>query len=712
MSVAARPLRVALDTAVASSRAEVVYVITTLLELAGYSAHFVWAPDAASTNDAGDIDIYYGPRDAVGARFSIPSVPWAFRTAPEREAIGSHTRGELDLLLFPGEQAAAPSDSRLERDIIFASYWLLTGAREPTWPRSRWGDLHAGASVLIKDALLTRAPVSRYGMHIRRVFESLGMPALRWPWEGAALRAAFSFTHDVDYPQIIPWIEAPRALLRRKARHAWGVARGTQHFWKFRDWVELARRFGTRPTFYFMARRGSLLKFAQGTPDSLYDVRDRAFRELFAELRDAGCEIGLHASYWSFRSAEVLRLERDRLAAAAEVKVAGNRHHYWHLDPDDPNETLRRHELAGFDYDSSLALEYYPGWRRGVCHPFRPYHPGERRVIETVQLPPAWMDDHFYRRRTVNRIDDPDATASALLATARALGGTCTVDYHARGMNADFFPQYGPWLARFAERELGNDVRCLTGSELATAYRDRERVLRSAARDETLGDALGAQTAAVEFTPLRGADVRAVAALHYELFGDADYLGHSVGTLGADFLAHFYALNLDNPHFGCEVARIDGRVIGFIAYTVNKDAVFAHLLRDHAVRLAAATLAAIVRRPALLAALWSNARYFGGERIAFLDNVPGWGIVIGVHPDARSRHFVRRTGMSVVNTLLDRMEERMQSAGCAAWYAAVRPDNRAINFILERRGAREVGRQRAQGLQMRYLVKRFDRSNA
>jgi hypothetical protein len=713
MSVAARPLRVALDAAVASSRAEVVYVVTTLLEIAGYSAHFVWAPDAASANDIGDIDIYYGPRDTVAARLAIPSVPWALNTAPEREAIGVRASGELDLLLFPGERDAVASDNRLERDIVFASYWLLTGAREPMWPRSRRDDLRSDTSVLVKDALLARAPVSRYAMYIRRVFESLGRPALRWPWEAAAPGVAFSFTHDVDYPQIIRWIEVPRTLLHLKARQAWGVARRSQHFWKFQDWVKLARKYGARPTFYFMARQGSLLKFLRGTPDALYDVRDVAFRELFAELRDAGCEIGLHASYWSFRSAELIRLERDHLAAVAQVKVSGNRHHYWHLDPDDPNETLRRHELAGFDYDSSLGLEYYPGWRRGVCHPFRPYHAGERRFIDTVQVPPTWMDDHFLRRRQVNRIADPHVAARALLGTARALGGTCVVDYHARGMNTDFFPRYGRWLTYFAEREFGNDVHCLTGLELATAYRERERVLRSATSDETLGERLAVQTERVELSPLRAADVGAVAALHSELFGDAYFLGHSIATLGADFLARgFYALNLDNPHFGCDVARIDGRVIGFIAYTVKKEAVFAHLLRAHAVRLGVATLGALVRHPKLLGALWSNARYFGGERLTFLDDVPGWGIVVGVHPDARSRHFERRTGTRVGNALLDRMEERMRSAGCAAWYVAVRPDNPAINVLIERRGAREAGRQRAQGLMMRYLVKRFEDSNA
>jgi hypothetical protein len=99
------------------------------------------------------------------------------------------------------------------------------------------------------------------------------------------------------------------------------------------------------------------------------------------------------------------------------------------------------------------------------------------------------MDDHFHRRRLVNQIADPDAAAKALLDNARALGGTCVVDYHARGMNADFFPQYGPWLARFADREFGTGVSCFTAAEIATAYRQRAAALHAASRDETLGSA-------------------------------------------------------------------------------------------------------------------------------------------------------------------------------------------------------------------------------
>jgi hypothetical protein len=704
MTLQTRPLRVGLDSAVAASRAEIVYVLTTLLEIAGYAAHFSWAPREANGEP---LDIYYGPRNDVTARLTIPAVPWAFATAPEREAESARHIGDIDTLRFVGTGGAVPAS---DGDFVFASYWLLTGARETTWPRSRWDDLRADESVLVSHGLLRRACVSRYGMHIRRIFESEGVAPLPWPWETSRATAAFCFTHDVDYPEIIRWIEVPRTLLRGKARLAWDVATGQQHFWHFDDWVHFERRFGARPTFFFMARRGSLLRFAAGTPDDFYDVRRRRFQELFAELKEAGAEIGLHASYHAFRSADRLRNERERLESVAQLKVSGNRHHYWHLDPDDPNETLRRHELAGLAYDSSLGLEYYPGWRRGICHPFRPFHPGERRVIDTVQLPPAWMDDHFDRRRTVNHIDDPDPAAKDLVDTARALRGVCIVDYHSRGMNTQFYPMYGQWLARFAERELTTEVRFATASELAHNYRERVRTLSAATSDDTLGEAVEVQASPerLQIAPLTLVDIEGVAALHCDLFGDAEFYGTSIALLGKEFLAQgLYSLMLASASLRCDVAKVGDRVVGFTVYAIDKEAAFGRLIQDHPMRFGRALAAALLKNPTTLAALLANLRYLGGERLDFLDGVEGWWIVAGVHPDARTRDFEKRHGVRIAHGFVERMESVMQTAGCRSWYGVTRVENAPINALLQRFSANEVGLRSVGPVTLRYRVKRF-----
>jgi hypothetical protein len=352
--------------------------------------------------------------------------------------------------------------------------------------------------VLVRDGLLSRPVVSLVAALLRRWLDPSGTRATPWAWEQGATQLAFAFSHDVDYPELIRPIEVLRVLRDRGWRGAplaARVATGASHFWTFREWLWLTRRLGTRPCFYFMARQGSLLQYAMGTPDDFYDVRTPRFQRLFTELRDSGCEIGLHASYHAHRSTDTLRREVQRIAEAAGVDCAGNRHHYWHLDPDDPNETLRRHAEAGLRYDSSLGLEYYPGFRRGICHPFRVFHAGRRAPLDIVQLPPAWMDDHFDRRRTRNGITDPDAAARRLVDAARATHGIVVVDYHSRGMNADFYPRYGPWLTAFVERHLETGVRGMTPREIHDAFLARETALDAMSTDATRDDALPAAIA-------------------------------------------------------------------------------------------------------------------------------------------------------------------------------------------------------------------------
>lgn len=701
------PLTVALDRDLAPALAEVKYALRTLLRIAGYGCRYVWS-DAGVTPH-----LVYGRATVPGALLHIPAAGHDFHSASMVDATGSRTWHDLPFLTFPGEEWRGDALGSWPVDAVFATFWLLTGAREATWPRDRWDNLDASGWVLVRDRLLSQAPVSRWARAIREVAAGQGLPPLPMPWESGATRAAFSFTHDVDYPEIIRWIEAPRLLARRGIRGigpAVGVLRGSNHFWTFREWMEFEHELGARPTFYFMARQGSLLRYALGRPDDFYDVRSPRFQGLFAELRGAGAEVGLHASYLAHQSAETIRVEAERVSHAAEVPVIGNRHHYWHLDPDDPNETLRRHELAGLQYDSSLGLEFYPGFRRGVCHPFRPFHPGERRELDTVQIPPAWMDDHFDRRLAVNGIRDPDAAASEILGTVRATGGVAVVDYHSRGMNADFYPRYGPWLQRFARRELGSDLAMRTPGDLLAEYLAVERQLDLASADEATVPAPAPAVGQPRFEvgPLVAADAREVALLHQSLFGDPDFNGHSVATLGLPFLEQaFYRLNIDNPGLHALVAKAEGRVVGFFVYATERQGALAHLARRHPGGLAFAALRSVATRPAALGGFVANLRYFGGETLPFLADVPAWCVVIGVHPDARSRRFESRVGARVAVALFDAAEEQLRRAGCSAWYVAVRPDNAAVQALLRRRGAALAGTAVAQGLEMAYYVKRF-----
>lgn len=705
------PLRIGLDPTVKPWATEAKYVLGELARIAGYPVAFAWAEPGA----AGAIDVYYGPRAArVRARVRIPADPDRGLGPSDVEPRAVFDFAGLRLLDFEGDRTAGSAEGEVlfPTDIVRGAFWLLTGAREPAYGRDRWDNLQLDGSVMRTAELYLRPIVSEYGEFLRNHLASPERRPLARPWCDGQ-EAAFVLTHDVDYPEIIRWIEVLRAFGaggRAGRRRAAAALRDPDAFWQFDAWTEFARGLGTRPSFYFMAARGSLPRYLLGTPDAFYDIRSPRFRNLFARMKEEGVDVGLHASYRAYENGAHIASEKELLESTIGRKVYGGRHHYWHLDPSAPNDTLLAHERAGLQYDSSLAFEGYPGFRRGVCHPFMPFHPVERREIDVVQLPPTWMDDHFHRRRASNRIGDPAAVARALLRTVRRTNGVAVVDYHVRGMNGDFFPEYGPWLRDFLADEASG-LRFTTAVDVNREYRAYVASVDEVSRDETGLPSISIRgaTPTIEFGPMQADETDAVASLHYEFFGAGDVHGWSLAKLGPSALAGlFYAPGLDNPELVVDLARHNGRPVAFSVYSAGKGSVLGHALRTHLWSMCKTGLAAAGRKPSAVMSLLANLRYLVGEELP--DEVAqyeprGWWIVAGVLPRYRTKEFVAQTGLRIADVLVERMERAMTERTCRVWYGVVRGDNIPMTRFMQRWGGKVVARKRSQGQEMEYYLR-------
>jgi hypothetical protein len=334
-------------------------------------------------------------------------------------------------------------------DFLFALYWLAAGLEERHIPKNRHGHLDFSGTAYLRDKVFRHAIGSQIIASLGKALRGLGFARPNDPWPNGK-RAAFCCGHDVDYPEVIRWLEPARLLRRQGVRgldSAIGVATGKKHHWHFLQWTELEQRYGLQSAFYFVPRQGSLWQYAFSTPDPFYNIRDEKFRALFREIAGQGGEIGTHASYWAFRDVEYFRSEKQSLEEVAGVAVAGNRHHYWHLDPKSPEATLMMHECLGFEYDSSLTNERYLGWRRSFCTPFFPFHCGERREIKTLQISTGWMDDHLFGYSAMNS-GDPQQLLAELVDTVATQRGCLMVDIHDYVFDGDLFPG---WRERYQQ---------------------------------------------------------------------------------------------------------------------------------------------------------------------------------------------------------------------------------------------------------------------
>lgn len=476
-------ITISLDPELDPFRPEITYSWRTLLTGMGYA----WVEEAWN---GVPVDIAYAVDPALA-----PPARLLIRAAPER---WEHPARQVLQGIEAGwgwmrPRFAGPSEQRplvtlqegqviIERDVVFDVFWLLTGQEEYQRPQGRHGFIDLSGTVTLELGLLRQALASAIGQRIETQLAELGYgPGIpRWPY-GARMAAACG--HDVDYPELIRWIEPLRILARQGLAGlgvAASVALGRHTHWHFRSWMELERRFGARSAFYFMARKGSLYQYATGLPDGFYDIREPRFRALFRELSAEGWEIGLHASYLAHTSAEKLAAERALLAEISGQPIAGNRHHYWRLDPQNPEDTLLLHEQVGFAYDASLTHNRYLGWRRGSSWPFHPWHQGQRRPLRTLQLPTVWMDDHLFGQRADNP-GDRRTLLHSLVETAAQQGGLLLVDVHDYVYDDTLFPG---WAAAYRElwEELfaRGDVWFATPGAIATHWADRQAMLEQA----------------------------------------------------------------------------------------------------------------------------------------------------------------------------------------------------------------------------------------
>ncbi|MEO6444509.1 MAG: hypothetical protein ABIZ91_05040 [Gemmatimonadaceae bacterium] len=209
----------------------------------------------------------------------------------------------------------------------------------------------------------------------------------------------------------------------------------------------------------------------------------------------------------------------------------------------------------------------------------------------------------------------------------------------------------------------------------------------------------------------RASDCRELGQLHFQLLGDPVRNGHSLATIGPEFMAEaFYALSLDNPHFHCDVARSDGVIAGFHVFTSEAASLTAFLVRRHPVGLAWAALRSVLRRPRSLIALARNVRYLGRDQLPFLQGIRGWWIVAGVSPQFRTNPFEATIGGSIAHMLMARMEALYREHNVPSWFVVVPPDNVPSTIFVQRCGARHSGTAFAQGKEMRYYVKQMDRA--
>lgn len=143
----------------------------------------------------------------------------------------------------------------------------------------------------------------------------------------------------------------------------------------------LQREFALKPVYF-------ILFSGYSKYDRNITVSNQAFTRLIQLISDYA-EVGIHPSYASNHEPELLQREIKALSAVLKKEITSGRQHYLKLHLP---ETYRNLDFAGIRNDFTMGFADQPGFRAGICTPYRFYDLDLEDETRLVVYPFSVMD--------------------------------------------------------------------------------------------------------------------------------------------------------------------------------------------------------------------------------------------------------------------------------------------------------------------------------
>jgi peptidoglycan/xylan/chitin deacetylase (PgdA/CDA1 family) len=217
---------------------------------------------------------------------------------------------------------------------------------------------------------------------------------------------------------------------------------------------------GIRSTWFVMAGIPTFASWRRG--DVTYRLDAPPARRLIERIIGGGHEVGLHGSFATRDSADLMAIERERVARISGSRPEGVRQHFLRFDP---SQTPAGAAKAGFLYDATFGFADRNGFRLGVADVVPTWQDSSGKSLSLLEAPLVWMDRTYSKYRGE---EDPCRwveDAMQLAATCREAGGLWTGLWHPNVVPSLGFPGaleafdslirqvagYSPYLAPLAE---------------------------------------------------------------------------------------------------------------------------------------------------------------------------------------------------------------------------------------------------------------------
>lgn len=275
---------------------------------------------------------------------------------------------------------------------------------------------------------------------------------------GVLPRAELLMTHDVDATsKTLPirlkqgafnLFNATRHLLKGEIGAAvakTGTAArflfGNEDWWTFDRLLEMEKSAGIKAQFNFYAddRKKNIRSWLF---DPSYDINTQRVKRLFGQIKAQYGTIGLHPTFDSWDSSEIIRHQKNRLSIAANQQVTACRQHWLRFSW---NNTWGAQENAGMEMDTTLMFNDRPGFRASAATGWMPWNQQNNQAKKLLVLPSVIMDSHFFDYRLMNDVERK-TSMYRWLNEVRSVHGQIAVLWHPHTLTKDF-----GWTAGFQE---------------------------------------------------------------------------------------------------------------------------------------------------------------------------------------------------------------------------------------------------------------------
>lgn len=277
-------------------------------------------------------------------------------------------------------------------DLIASSFWFLTRYEEYVISPPEAHDRFLCSFSIAPTEMYDQPVVNRW-------FEQLKALVLRLAKKEDTMlvprKATVVLTHDIDLLRKYRGLAGVRrtisAMMHGDAREATSEIRmaslvlaGLRRdpFDSFDEMFSLKERIGAPSTFFLMGGGDAPL-------DGDYSLEDQNVRELIMRILSKGDEIGVHPSYETYRSPELIQKETKAVEEAIGHPVIGARQHYLRFALP---ETWYALAECGLRYDSTLGFADKSGFRCGWSGCLRPFDIEKRIELPIIELPLVAMD--------------------------------------------------------------------------------------------------------------------------------------------------------------------------------------------------------------------------------------------------------------------------------------------------------------------------------